>query len=94
VIFLAWIRVTVCAAHGQGQPAAEGSKSGQDRILLVLPFDNRTGQPNLEWVREAAPEILGARFDSAGFEPMSRPDQVRWITWGCRNSFNHRGQAR
>jgi len=44
--------------------------------LLVLPFDNRTGQPNLEWIREAAPEILGARFDSAGFETMSRPDRM------------------
>ena len=76
VISLAWIGVAVCAAHGQGPPAAEGSKSGQDRILLVLPFDNRTGQPNLEWIREAAPEILGARFDSAGFETMSRPDRM------------------
>jgi len=76
VISLAWIGVAVCAAHGQGPPAAEGSKSGQDRILLVLPFDNRTGQPNLEWIREASPEILGARFDSAGFETMSRPDRM------------------
>jgi tetratricopeptide (TPR) repeat protein len=41
----------------------------------VLPFDNRTGQPSLEWIREAAPEILGARFASAGFAPMSRADR-------------------
>jgi tetratricopeptide (TPR) repeat protein len=42
---------------------------------LVLPFDNRTGQPSLEWIREAAAEILSRRFRSAGFAPMSRDDR-------------------
>jgi tetratricopeptide (TPR) repeat protein len=42
----------------------------------VLPFDNRSGQPSLEWIREAAPEILGSRFGSAGFAPMSRADRL------------------
>jgi tetratricopeptide (TPR) repeat protein len=46
------------------------------RILLVLPFDNRSGQPSLEWIREAAPEILSSRFASAGFAPMSRTDRL------------------
>ena len=54
-----------------GVPAA-----GRGRILLVLPFDNRSGQPSLEWVREAAPEILSSRFTSAGFAPMSRADRL------------------
>jgi tetratricopeptide (TPR) repeat protein len=51
---------------------------GKDRgrILLVLPFDNRSGQPNLEWIRDAAPEILSSRFLSAGFAPMSRADRL------------------
>lgn len=49
---------------------------GRGRILLVLPFDNHTGQPSLEWVREAAPELLGSRFSSAGFAPMSRVDRL------------------
>lgn len=60
----------------KGQLAAEGGAAGHGRILLVLPFDNRTGQPSLEWIREAAPEILGARFGSAGFAPMSRADRM------------------
>jgi tetratricopeptide (TPR) repeat protein len=42
----------------------------------VLPFDNNTGQPSLEWIREAAPEILSRRFASAGFAPMSRADRM------------------
>jgi tetratricopeptide (TPR) repeat protein len=62
-------------AGAQGnEGAAVGG--GKNRILLVLPFDNGTGQPNLGWIREAAPEILNARFVSAGFAPMSRADRV------------------
>lgn len=57
-------------------PSSEGASGGKNRILLVLPFDNGTEQPNLEWIREAAPEILNARFASAGFAPMSRADRM------------------
>jgi len=42
----------------------------------VLPFDNRSGQPSLEWIREAAAELLSSRFTSAGFAPMSRTDRM------------------
>jgi tetratricopeptide (TPR) repeat protein/TolB-like protein len=54
----------------------EAANAGKNRILLVMPFDNGTGQPNLEWIREVAPEILDARFASAGFAPMSREDRM------------------
>ncbi len=55
---------------------AAAATAGKDRILLVLPFDNRTGQPSLEWIREAAPALLSSRFTSAGFAPMSRTDRL------------------
>jgi tetratricopeptide (TPR) repeat protein/TolB-like protein len=58
------------------QAGQETQNAGKGRILLVLPFDNRSGQPNLEWVREAAPEILSSRFTSAGFAPLSRADRL------------------
>jgi len=64
--------------HGQSgdETGTEAAAAGHGRILLVLPFDNRSGQPSLEWIREAAPEILGSRFTSAGFAPMSREDRL------------------
>jgi tetratricopeptide (TPR) repeat protein len=46
------------------------------RLLLVLPFDNRTDQPNLDWISEAVPEVLNRRFVSAGFMPISRDDRL------------------
>ncbi len=55
---------------------AAAAAAGKDRILLVLPFDNRTGQPSLDWIREAAPALLSSRFTSAGFAPMSRADRL------------------
>jgi len=44
--------------------------------VLVLPFDNRTGQPSLEWIREASAELLSNRLAAAGFAPMSRADRM------------------
>lgn len=76
----------LCALAGsacaQVQPDSAANNSGElkssegGRVLLVLPFENRTGQPSLEWVREAASEILSMRFASVGFEPTSRADRT------------------
>jgi tetratricopeptide (TPR) repeat protein len=86
-------------AHSQSSAdasAESGATVGQDRILLVLPFDNLTNpaspaapatvpaQPSatenpaasLDWISEAAPEILNARFTSAGFLPLTRGDRL------------------
>ncbi|MGC2613654.1 MAG: tetratricopeptide repeat protein [Terracidiphilus sp.] len=67
--------VSSVAARAQAS-ATDTADAGKNRILLVLPFENGTGQPSLEWIREAAPEILDARFASAGFAPMNRVDRM------------------
>lgn len=73
----------VCAICASAQvpgdnPSAPSTTPAADRgrILLVLPFDNRTGQPNLEWLREAAADLLSSRFRSVGLAPMSRADRM------------------
>ena len=73
----------ICArgqSFPEGAPEAArggpGSTASGSKVLLVLPFDNRTGQPSLEWIREAAAEILSMRFASAGFQPTSRADRM------------------
>ena len=63
------------AVHARAQASAEAGRAAGGRILLVLPFDNRTGQPSLEWIREASAEILTSRLAAAGFSPMSRADR-------------------
>ncbi len=69
----AWGQAPASALDGSGGDRAAADRG---RILLVLPFDNRTGQPSLEWIREGAAVLLSSRFTSAGFAPMSRTDRL------------------
>jgi tetratricopeptide (TPR) repeat protein len=41
-----------------------------------LPFENRTGQPNLDWIGEGIADIFNRRFDAAGFLTISRGDRL------------------
>jgi tetratricopeptide (TPR) repeat protein len=45
------------------------------RLVLVLPFDNRTSQPNLAWIGDSFPDTLNQRLSSAGFLTISRDDR-------------------
>jgi tetratricopeptide (TPR) repeat protein len=74
---LAFLSMLPAGARAQGQlgGAIEGG-AGEGKVLLVLPFDNRTGLPSLEWIREAAAEVLSTRFAAAGFLPTSRADRM------------------
>jgi tetratricopeptide (TPR) repeat protein len=45
------------------------------QLLLVLPFDNRTGQPNLDWIGEAVSETFNQRLGASGFDIISREDR-------------------
>ena len=76
-------------AHAQDSSAsaAPSASLSPGRILLVLPFDNNipvnrtpsAASPeasSLDWLREAAPEILNARFTSAGLTPLTREDRL------------------
>jgi tetratricopeptide (TPR) repeat protein len=65
------------SGHAQAAASAAGHSAGdRGRILLILPLDNRSGQPNLEWIREAAADLFTSRFASAGFAPMTRADRM------------------
>ena len=62
------------AANGQVDTSAEQANGG--RVVLVLPFDNRSGQASLDWVGESFTETLNQRLSSAGFLTISRDDRV------------------
>jgi tetratricopeptide (TPR) repeat protein len=76
-VFLFFAPVLFIAVSARAQSVATVPPTGGNgRILLALPFDNRTGLPSLEWIREASAEILSSRLASAGFAPMSRADRI------------------
>lgn len=45
------------------------------RVVLVLPFDNRSGLADLGWIGESFPDTLNQRLNSAGFLTISRDDR-------------------
>jgi tetratricopeptide (TPR) repeat protein len=61
------------------QPTASASDAAIQeqigRVILVLPFDNRSGQTNLAWIGESFPDTLNQRLNSSGFLTISRDDR-------------------
>ena len=57
-----------------GVPAQTDEAGG--RVVLVLPFENRSGQANLDWIGESFAMTLNQRLRSAGFLTISRDDRV------------------
>ncbi|HEX4037216.1 MAG TPA: tetratricopeptide repeat protein [Acidobacteriaceae bacterium] len=77
-LLLAALVVAGAAASAQEptdtKPAEPANVHG--RLLLVLPFENRSGVGNLDWVSEAFPDILNRRLNSAGFLTIGRGDRL------------------
>jgi tetratricopeptide (TPR) repeat protein len=75
--------VFITAITMQAQSAASESDTNSPadirqpggRLVLVLPFDNRSGQPNLNWIGDSFPYTLDQRLTSAGFLTISRDDR-------------------
>ena len=46
------------------------------RVVLVLPFDNHSGNSSLNWIGNSFPNTLNKRLDSTGFLTISHDDRV------------------
>ncbi len=68
-------------APAAASSASDGPASAADirqpggKLVLVLPFENRSGQPNLSWIGDSFPWTLDQRLDSAGFLTIGRDDR-------------------
>ena len=58
-------------------PGSAQSAAAVRRTLIVIPFENASTAPGLEWIGEAFPEILGQRLSSAAVYVLSRDDRIR-----------------
>jgi tetratricopeptide (TPR) repeat protein len=66
ILFALFLLLAV-VAFGQSAPGTQ--------TVLVLPFDNSTHQPGLEWISEAFPEVLGQRLNTQSLFLISRDDR-------------------
>lgn len=49
--------------------------AGGFKTVLIVPFDNQSKAPGLEWISEAFPEVLGERLAAAHINVISRDDR-------------------
>jgi TolB-like protein len=47
------------------------------QTLLVVPFENQSRAPGIEWVGDSFPEMLQARLDSPTLFVLPREDRIR-----------------
>ena len=68
----------LAAATLQAQSSASGPDAAQPggHVVLVLPFDNRSGNPNLNWIGDSFPDTLNQRLASAGFLTITHDDRL------------------
>jgi tetratricopeptide (TPR) repeat protein len=58
-------------AQGQPEPVRP------TQILLIMPFDNNSSVPGIDWLGEAFPEVLGNRLNTGPLFIVSRADRLR-----------------
>jgi tetratricopeptide (TPR) repeat protein len=73
-VALLFIGLNTITAFAQSSPDAETTER-VGRVVLVLPFDNRSGQANLSWIGDSFPDTLNQRLTSAGFLTISHDDR-------------------
>jgi tetratricopeptide (TPR) repeat protein len=69
-----------CIVRAQSQASADANSPADirqpgGRLVLVLPFDNRSGQANLGWIGDSFPYTLDQRLASAGYLTISPDDR-------------------
>jgi tetratricopeptide (TPR) repeat protein len=67
---------TAGSAQSAAPDVAADIRQPGGRLVLVLPFDNRSGQSNLGWIGDSFPYTLDQRLSSAGFLTISRDDRL------------------
>ena len=66
-----------CAALASAQgPSPADTPAPGAKVVLVLPFENRSGQQNLNWIADSFPDTLNQRLSSVGFLTITRDDRL------------------
>ncbi len=77
-LLTAFTCLLIAAPHVRAQSSSgpsEPSREPGGRVILILPFDNRSGQPALNWIGDSFPDTLNQRLGSSGFLTISRDDR-------------------
>jgi tetratricopeptide (TPR) repeat protein len=75
LLFILFVAAAACAQEPADVKPSQPTEA-HGRLLLVLPFENKTGVANLDWIGEGFPDVLNRRLNSAGFLTISRGDRL------------------
>ena len=80
ILLAAWVPTPhlpaqTAPAQDSGPDSPADIRQPGGHLVLVLPFDNRTGQSNLGWIGDSFPYTLGQRLNSVGFLTIGRDDR-------------------
>src|SRR6478672_13223049 len=67
LLLTAWL----CAPALAAPPAMPDS-----HVVVVLPFENKSKAPGIEWIAEAVPAVLGSRLSSSNVYVLSRENRA------------------
>jgi tetratricopeptide (TPR) repeat protein len=76
ILFAALVATPAIRAQTSANPdSAADIRQPGGHLVLVLPFDNRSGQPALSWIGDSFPYTIGQRLNSVGFLTIGRDDR-------------------
>ncbi len=81
IVLRLWRSLILCALVALAAlPSVALSESANEtdwdgHLVWVLPFENNSTQPGLDWIGASFPDILNARLSSAGFLTIRREDR-------------------
>jgi tetratricopeptide (TPR) repeat protein len=67
--------VALAALPSFAQPESANEADWDGHLVWVLPFENNSTQPGLDWIGASFPDILDSRLSSAGFLTIRREDR-------------------
>ncbi len=70
------LALLLCSPALYAQSSEANAPEPGARVILVLPFENRSGQPTLNWISDSFPDTLNQRLSSAGFLTITRDDRL------------------
>jgi tetratricopeptide (TPR) repeat protein len=69
------VLVSLAALPLLAQPGSADETDWDGHLVWVLPFENNSTQPGLDWIGASFPDILNSRLSSAGFLAIRREDR-------------------
>ena len=67
-----WI---VCGVFSSAQVASTKGPGWDGHVVWVLPFENKSTQPGIEWIGASFPDLMNQRLTAAGFLTIRREDR-------------------